>query len=205
MKIAITGTTSGIGESTAKLLASKGHDIFEINRPKWDHHDLEKLQNIDLAGYDVLICNAGHDKGHYKFLDSPFDAWMNVMKCNQLAPMLLTQIFARQNKKGTIIYMTTRPDANSMSAGAYHTAKAGLKFLINTLRSETKQIRFVDFSLGRIKTKIRVNWGISLGFDEINYTGSHANVIEADEIAKQVDHIINNEHITEIFVKHIRR
>ena len=101
--------------------------------------------------------------------------------------------------------MTTRPDANSMSAGAYHTAKAGLKFLINTLRSETKQIRFVDFSLGRIKTKIRVNWGISLGFDEINYTGSHANVIEADEIAKQVDHIINNEHITEIYVKHIRR
>ena len=205
MKIAITGTTSGIGKATTELLSSKGHEIFEINRPEWDHHDLDKLQGIDLKGYDVLICNAGHDKGHQKFIDSPFEQWMNVMKCNQLAPMLLTQIFTRQNEKGTIIYMTTHQDSNSSSAGAYHTAKYGLKFMIETLRNETKQFRFVDFSLGRIKSSMRKNWGVPLTDDQANWTGPHANALESSDIAVQVDHVINNEHVTDIFVKHIKR
>ena len=54
MKIAITGTTSGIGKATTELLASKGHNIFEINRPEWDHHDLGKLQGIDLTGLSLI-------------------------------------------------------------------------------------------------------------------------------------------------------
>jgi NADP-dependent 3-hydroxy acid dehydrogenase YdfG len=205
MKIAITGTTSGIGKATVKLLKSKGHEVFEINRPEWDHHDLDKLQTIDLQGYDVLICNAGHDKGRHTFLEAPTEAWLNVMKVCQLAPMMLTQEFTKKNSTGTIIYMTTHMDINSTHGGAYHTAKAGLQFLIKLLRQESKQYRFVDFQLGRIKTNMRKNWCVDLTPDEENWTGSKGHALEPEDIALQVDHVINNPHISTIFVKHIER
>lgn len=201
MKIAVTGTTTGIGRSTADLLINKGHQVFEINRPEWDHHNLEKLRTIPLYGYDVLICNAGHDRGHHKFLTASYKDWMDVMKVNQLAPMILTQQFTRQNKSGTIIYMTTHYDKGSSSAGAYHTAKAGLKFLIEQMRQENKNYRFVDFSLGRIKTNMRKNWNIKLSKEQAKWT-KH---IEPEDVAVQVEHVINNEHVTDIYVKHIKR
>ena len=54
MKIAITGTTSGIGQSTMELLESKGHEVFSINRPEWDHHDLDNLSKINLQTLATL-------------------------------------------------------------------------------------------------------------------------------------------------------
>lgn len=201
MRIAVTGTTSGIGKSTKELLTSKGHQVFEINRPEWDHHDLDKLQTIDLKGYDVLICNAGHDRGHHKFLTAPYKDWIDVMKVNQLAPMILTQQFTKHNPSGTIIYMTTHHDIGSTSSGAYHTAKAGLKFLIEQMRQENKNYRFVDFSLGRIKTDMRKNWNIELSKEQATW----AKHIEPHDVAVQVEHVINNEHVTDIYVKHIKR
>jgi len=77
--------------------------------------------------------------------------------------------------------------------------------MIETLRNETKQFRFVDFSLGRIKSSMRKNWGVPLTDDQANWTGPHANALESRDIAVQVDHVINNEHVTNIFVKHIQR
>ena len=205
MKIAITGTTSGIGQSTMELLESKGHEVFSINRPEWDHHDLDNLSKIDLKGQDVLVLNAGHNLGRLKFAQAEFDSWMNVMKVNQLAPMLLTETFMRDNPKGTIIYMTTHHDAGSSCGGAYHTAKYGLKFFINQMRDETKDYRFVDFSLGRIKTKMRENWKVPLDDDLKNWTGKWGNAISSESIASEVEHVILNENISEIYLKHPRR
>ena len=205
MKIAITGTTSGIGQSTMELLESKGHEVFSINRPEWDHHDLDNLSKIDLKGQDVLVLNAGHNLGRLKFAQAEFDSWMNVMKVNQLAPMLLTETFMRDNPKGTIIYMTTHHDVGSSCGGAYHTAKYGLKFFINQMRDETKDYRFVDFALGRIKTKMRENWKVPLDDDLKNWTGKCGNAISSVSIASEVEHVILNQNISEIFLKHPRR
>ena len=205
MRIAITGTTSGIGKSTKELLESRGHEVLSINRPQWDHHDLDHLIKLDLRGYDVLVLNAGHNLGRSRFIDARYDSWLNIMKVNQLAPMLLTELFMKSNPKGTIIYMTTHHDPGSSCGGAYHTAKYGLKFFIGQMRAETKDYRFVDFSLGRIKTKMRENWKVPLSDDLKNWTGKWGNALEPDEIAVEVEHVILNENISEIFVKHPKR
>ena len=52
---------------------------------------------------------------------------------------------------------------------------------------------------------MRKNWGVPLTDDQANWTGPHANALESRDIAVQVDHVINNEHVTNIFVKHIQR
>ena len=205
MKIAITGTTSGIGKSTKELLESKGHEVLPINRPQWDHHDLDRLSKLDLQGYDVLVLNAGHNLGKSKFIDAGYDSWLNIMKVNQLAPMLLTELFMKDNPKGTLIYMTTNYDPGSTCGGAYHIAKYGLKFFIQQMRTETKDYRFVDFALGRIKTKMRENWKVPLSDELKNWTGNWGNAIESQEIAEEVEHVIMNENISEIFVKHPKR
>jgi len=205
LKIAITGTTSGIGKATKEMLEARGDTVVSINRPEWDLHDMEKLQEIDLSGIDVLISNAGHDKGRHSFLESPYNAWMDVMKCNQLSPMLLTQIFVKQNPKGTVIYLTSHHDAGSIHGGAYHAAKSGLRYWIEMMRSETKKFRFVDVSIGRVRTKIRQNWGVPLTHEEENYLGSKGDVIEPEDMARQVLHVVDNEHVHEIYVKHLNR
>jgi NADP-dependent 3-hydroxy acid dehydrogenase YdfG len=205
MKIVITGTTSGIGQATKELLEKNGHEVISFNRPNFDLHQLDQLNNIDLQGIDILINNAGHDLGRHNFLDAPYPGWLNVMKCNQLAPMLLTQLFVRQNTKGIVIFMTTHFDQGSIHGGAYHIAKAGLKFFIEMIRRENKNFRFVDFSLGRIKTKMRENWKVPLTDEEKNYTGSKGFALEPIDIAEQVLHVINNENVTDIFVKHPKR
>lgn len=203
MKIAITGTTSGIGEATKALCIKQGHSVTDINRTQWDLHDLDRLKDIDLSHHDVLINNAGHNLGHNKFTDAEHDNWMNVMKANQLAPMLLTKRFMEHNQAGTVIFMTTHHDSGSIHGGAYHTAKAGLKYFINIMREETKQYRFVDVSIGRVKTKMRENMKVDLTNTQSNY--GEGNHIEATDVAKQVLHVIDNEHVHEIYVKHIRR
>ena len=99
--------------------------------------------------------------------------------------------------------MTTHHDSGSIHGGAYHTAKAGLKYFINIMREETKQYRFVDVSIGRVKTKMRENMKVDLTNTQSNY--GEGNHIEATDVAKQVLHVIDNEHVHEIYVKHIRR
>ena len=59
MKILITGTTSGIGAATAKLLKLQYHDVIELNRSELDLTDSQAVVNYNLPEIDGLINNAG--------------------------------------------------------------------------------------------------------------------------------------------------
>ena len=63
MKIAITGTTTGIGKACVDLFKKENFQITEINRNQLDLDNIELIKNIDLSNHDVLLNNAGHGKG----------------------------------------------------------------------------------------------------------------------------------------------
>jgi len=81
-KVAITGTTSGIGQSIVKKLSHC--DITELNRPEFNLIDDAVLDSIDLGGYDVLINNAGADYHRQDFLQHQYlILFLSKQKCYQ--------------------------------------------------------------------------------------------------------------------------
>lgn len=207
MKVAITGTTSGIGKATASLLQEAGYEIFEINKPKYDLANLNQInQSIDLSGFDVLINNAGYNPGKWSTIEAPFPQWVEVFNVNQLAPILLTQKFISENKTGTLIYLTNQFTPSSNCGGPYQSAKAALSWWIQSMRQETKDYRFVDISIGRVRTNMRRQWGKDLPEEYLNFQGPDAaTTIDAADVATQIKHIIQNPYVGDITISHPRR
>lgn len=206
MKIAITGTTSGIGLETLKLLEAEGHEVVSFNRPEYDLHDLDNISKIDLSGFDVLINNAAHNKGrHDSVLNHPFPDWVDVVTCNQLAPVLLTQLFCKQNPTGTVVFITSKWSAKSSTMGFYRTSKQGLKDYIECMRMESKDHRFVEIMCGRVRTQFRTNeQDPNKGEDWRNYKDESGLVGTDDpkDVARQVVNAVNDPYIAMVYIKH---
>lgn len=128
MKIAITGTTSGIGAATAAALAAQGHELWLLNRnadkttkqldefrskyPSSKVHgvwcDLTDLQSVKMAaaelsnldGLDVLINNAGGLTAMREITKDGFEAQfqMNHLGHFLLTSSLLTPLLAAKGK-----------------------------------------------------------------------------------------------------------
>ena len=97
MKILITGTTSGIGAATAKLLKLQYHDVIELNRSELDLTDSQAVVNYNLPEIDCLINNAG---GGAKDDQSK-------VNLNFLAPVILARKAYQQNPKVIIVNVTS--------------------------------------------------------------------------------------------------
>ena len=97
MKILITGTTSGIGAATAKLLRLQYHDVIELNRDELDLTDMQAVENYILPEIDCLVNNAG---GGAKDDQSK-------VNLNFLAPATLARKAYQQNPKVIIVNVTS--------------------------------------------------------------------------------------------------
>ena len=97
MKILITGTTSGIGAATTKLLKLQYHDVIELNRSELDLTDIQAVTDYNLPEIDCLINNAG---GGAKDDQSK-------VNLNFLAPVILARKAYQQNPKVIIVNVTS--------------------------------------------------------------------------------------------------
>ena len=97
MKILITGTTSGIGAATAKLLKLQYHEVIELNRSELDLTDIQAVTDYNLPEIDCLINNAG---GGAK--DD-----LSKVNLNFLAPVILARKAYQQNPKVIIVNVTS--------------------------------------------------------------------------------------------------
>ena len=200
MKIAITGTSSGIGKETSSYLKSFGYQILEINRQLLDLNDIESVKNFDLSGFNVLINNAGHELGiNTRFDQVSTNFWLGQMNVNLLAPMMLTHNFLSQNSSGLIINVTSgivgkyRP--NSVP---YFVSKSALSLFTEAVQVDMKDnFRFVEV----IPKRINTGFATKNGADSSNSDY----LIEPIEVAKNIKYVIENEFIQKITVSHSKR
>jgi NAD(P)-dependent dehydrogenase (short-subunit alcohol dehydrogenase family) len=147
MKIAITGTTSGIGAATAAALAAEGHELWLLNRnadktaqqlanlkaryPNATTHglvcDLNDLSSVQMAaaalqqlgGLDVLINNAG---GLTPQRENTKDGFEAQFQMNHLGHFLLTNLLIDQ-------LLATKGKVINLSSEAHRAARLNLEDL----------------------------------------------------------------------------
>ena len=91
MKIAITGTSSGIGEELSNQL-SKNHKVVNITRDSLDLCDINAVTKYNFIQVDMLINCAGTDQGgKISFVDQDTNTISNILNTNLLSPILLSQ------------------------------------------------------------------------------------------------------------------
>jgi NADP-dependent 3-hydroxy acid dehydrogenase YdfG len=200
MKIAITGTTSGLGLALKEHLLLN-HNVLSIDKPIVNLSTLSDLQTVDLSGVDVLINNAGHSHGGGKgILTHDIEAWTDILDVNLRAPIYLTQKFIQQNPTGKIIFITSRAVESSLGGDSiYSASKAGLTTFIQCMRDELKNsnYRLIEIRPGRIKTSFAKNRRIhdDQTVNSFYDTRQHMTV---DELVKVIDSAIELDYIETI-------
>jgi NADP-dependent 3-hydroxy acid dehydrogenase YdfG len=190
MKIAITGTTSGLGKALKDAL-SVSHDVISFDRPNFDLSKLGDLSAINLTGVDILINNAGHASGGGKnFKNHKLSQWVDILDTNLRAPMFLSQQFINQNKTGKIIFITSQVVETALGGDVvYSSSKAGVSFFAQCLREEVRpDFKIVEIRARRIKTNFPKNRNIhSDSVLETFYdTRKHMTVDQVVDVIKNV-------------------
>jgi short-subunit dehydrogenase len=192
LKVAITGSTRGIGLSITTLLKKDNIEVLELTRDMLDLSTLA-IDTINLSNVDVLINNAAIEQiGIYK--EYSYESIIDILNVNLLAPMLLTNKYIKENSKGLIINITsscvTRPYGTLNTA--YYTSKNGLTAFTNSIREELtlENFRVVEIIPSRTDT---------------NMTIDKHNALSPIEVANAVLLSISNPVIQQIIIKHPNR
>jgi glucose 1-dehydrogenase len=156
----VTGGTKGLGEATAKLLASYGAKVLITGRDEKKGKNIEskfpgiRFRKVDLEDrddtlkfvnwldsniktIDVMISNASRDS-RYTVTDISVEEWDRIVNLNLTAPFLLSRVAAKKmiaNKvKGKIIIVSAIQSISPMERSfAYVTTKGGLVSMVRSM------------------------------------------------------------------------
>lgn len=179
----VTGASSGIGEATARTLASQGfHVVIGARR-------LDRLEKIaeDIGGtaleldvtdqdsvdafsavlprVDVLVNNAGGAKGLATVADADLDDWRWMWETNVLGTLRITKALLPklvESGDGLIVTITSLAALEAYDNGSgYTTAKHAEGVLHRTLRGELLASRSVSPRSHRAQWKPSSPWCVS--------------------------------------------
>lgn len=205
--VLLIGATGGIGSKTAKLLASRGANLFlagrnaeklaevadSINVPNTQYFALDiadaaQVQQLKekfftaFTSIDILVNAAGI--GIIKTMDTlTEEEFMKTIHANLYAPFLLVKAFLpamKEVKKGLIINIPGVLGKVPMAgAAAYSASKYGLVGMMQSVREELKRtdIRITNLFLGGVDSAF---------WDTIDLRVQRDKMIQAEEAAKAI-------------------
>jgi NADP-dependent 3-hydroxy acid dehydrogenase YdfG len=160
--ITITGTTRGLGKALADRLMVNNNVRF-LNRPNFDLEKIPTLTDVCFDSTDVLILNAGHQRGGKGFFqDHALQDWQSIIDCNVVGNLFLIQKYLQQNNAGTIVIITSavinKPVDDCLvytaSRHALHGAIYNLRF---ELTKQNKKIRLLEIVPSSMRENVELS------------------------------------------------
>jgi NAD(P)-dependent dehydrogenase (short-subunit alcohol dehydrogenase family) len=174
--VLITGASSGVGQSTARLLSQRGYRVFGTSRNPATAEPVHTVEMLSLdvrandsvtscvetvlsrgGGLDVLVNNAGHElAGALEELS--LDEARAQFETNFFCTMRMVNAvlpFMRQQKRGHIINVSSLSGLSAIPfLGIYSASKFALEGYTEALRHEVKpfNIRVSMSEVGFLKT-----------------------------------------------------
>lgn len=193
MKIAITGTSSGIGSA---LVAELGeHDIVHVNRSQLDLSNTMAVQAFALPAIDMLInCAATGIGGKILFHQHDRFCIETILNTNLISPILLSQKVLQQNSYCKIVNITSTNNRQYWGNDlVYSLTKRALADFGDMLRIEYPKAKILEVRIGLTKTNFNVNRyrGFQDRFEDL-YNQPH---LTSDCVAKQICDVLFNDQI----------
>jgi NADP-dependent 3-hydroxy acid dehydrogenase YdfG len=173
----VTGASSGIGETTAKILAAQGFHVITVAR-RADRiealadeiggtaivADVTDADAVDalaakLERVDVLVNNAGGARGLEPVADADLEHWHWMWETNVLGTLRVTRALLPkliESGDGLIVTVTSVAALEVYDGGAgYTAAKHAQGALHRTLRGELlgKPVRLTEIAPGAVETE----------------------------------------------------
>lgn len=158
MKIAITGTTSGVGKGLWGKLKYQ-HDVVCINRDLVNLSDISAVRSYVIPKVDMLINCAGTDcGGKIDFANQDQTSITNILLTNLVAPVLLARKALETNSQCKIVNITSTNNKHYWPNNlAYSLSKKSLAEFGRMLQIEYPFIDYLEIQLGLTKTNFNQN------------------------------------------------
>ncbi|MFE3455231.1 SDR family NAD(P)-dependent oxidoreductase [Nonomuraea sp. NPDC059194] len=174
----VTGASSGIGEATARRLASEGYEVVAgaRRRDRLDKLaaevagitpvtlDVTSQESVDalaatLERCDVLVNNAGGALGMESVAEGRVEDWQRMYDTNVLGSLRVTQALLPKlidSGDGVLVMLTSTAGLVSYEGGGgYVAAKHAQTAMVETLRLELvdQPVRIVEIAPGMVRSE----------------------------------------------------
>jgi short-subunit dehydrogenase len=175
MKIAITGTSSGIGKELSNQLRTH-HDVLCIIRNDLELNDVTAVINYNMPTVDMLINCAGTDRGgKIEFTKQDSNSISNILTTNLISPVLLSHKVLKSNSTCKIVNITSTNNKQYWPNNlAYSLSKKALSEFGRMLQVDHPTVNYLEIQLGLTKTNFNQNRyvGHEDRFDDV-YRNTH--------------------------------
>ena len=205
----VTGASSGIGEATARTLATLGFHVVAVARRaeriqrladeiggtavRADVTDDAEVQSLaaQLGRVDVLVNNAGGAKGLQTVAEADLDDWRWMWETNVLGTLRVTRALLPKlidSGDGLIVTVTSIAALEVYDGGSgYTSAKHAQAALHRTLRGELlgKPVRLTEIAPGAVQTEFSL---VRFGGDEQRAEAVYAGItpLVAGDVAEVI-------------------
>ena len=205
----VTGASSGIGEATARTLATLGFHVVAVARRadriqrladeiggtavRADVTDDAEVQSLaaQLGRVDVLVNNAGGAKGLQTVAEGDLDDWRWMWETNVLGTLRVTRALLPKlidSGDGLIVTVTSIAALEVYDGGSgYTSAKHAQAALHRTLRGELlgKPVRLTEIAPGAVQTEFSL---VRFGGDEQRAEAVYAGItpLVAGDVAEVI-------------------